>query len=155
MALTSKQHGSPSPCSVCCAPIPCSSLAQANTTPRQNGAGLLSTSLPSAAPVAVATPTRPPLAAVFGAPSLAPIGKPQLPPMLSPPRMPPLPDVKGMRCLVVDDEPSNRRLCARMLQRLECKSLALTDGDSDEVRLLLPVARICLFCYLVLLAVAL
>jgi hypothetical protein len=62
-------------------------------------------------------------------PALAPIGKPQLPPMLSPPRVPPLPEVKGMRCLIVDDEVSNRRLCARMLQRLECKSLALTDGD--------------------------
>ncbi len=34
-----------------------------------------------------------------------------------------------MRCLIVDDEVSNRRLCARMLQRLECKSLVLTDGD--------------------------
>ncbi len=52
--------------------------------------------------------------------------------MAAPPRAPPLPDVKGMRCLIVDDEASNRRLCARMLQRLEVQSVALTDGD--EVR---------------------
>ena len=54
--------------------------------------------------------------------------------------LPPLPDVKGMRCLIVDDEPSNRRLCARMLQRLDCKSVLLTDGD--EVRQA-PLAFMC------------
>ena len=81
---------------------------------------------------------RPPLAGAFPpSPIIAsPVGKTLLPPMAAPPRAPPLPDVKGMRCLIVDDEVSNRRLCARMLQRLEVKSLVLTDGD--EVRVLGP-----------------
>lgn len=38
----------------------------------------------------------------------------------------------GKRALVVDDELSNRRLAARMLQRLQVTSVTLEDGD--EVR---------------------
>jgi hypothetical protein len=88
------------------------------------------------------SPLKPPLAGAFPPTSPGPVtasgslhphaGKALLPPMAAPPRAPPLPDVKGMRCLIVDDEASNRRLCARMLQRLEVQSVALTDGD--EVR---------------------
>ena len=37
--------------------------------------------------------------------------------------------IRGMRCLVVDDEVSNRRLCSRMLLRLECVAEPLADGD--------------------------
>ena len=34
-----------------------------------------------------------------------------------------------MRVLVVDDELTNRRLCQRMLQRLNCECVCLEDGD--------------------------
>jgi hypothetical protein len=38
----------------------------------------------------------------------------------------------GKRVLIVDDELSNRRLAARMLQRMQVTSVSLEDGD--EVR---------------------
>ena len=44
--------------------------------------------------------------------------------------------IAGLRCLVVDDETVNRRLCVRMLSRLSCASEALEDGDQVLGRLL-------------------
>ena len=44
--------------------------------------------------------------------------------------------ISGSRCLVVDDETVNRRLCVRMLSRLSCAAEALEDGDQVLGRLL-------------------
>lgn len=41
----------------------------------------------------------------------------------------PTESVAGMRVLVVDDERSIRRLCQRMLEKLDCTCVALEDGD--------------------------
>ena len=49
---------------------------------------------------------------------------------------PPSAQVAGLRCLVVDDELVNRRLCARMLAKLGCTCEVLEDGDEVVGRLL-------------------
>jgi CheY-like chemotaxis protein len=38
--------------------------------------------------------------------------------------------------MIVDDEATNRRLVARMLQRLQCETVSLEDGDEIEAALL-------------------
>jgi hypothetical protein len=55
----------------------------------------------------------------------------------------------GKRVMVVDDELSNRRLAARMLQRMQMSTVALEDGDEVRRRLMLgsplaPAASACL-----------